>query len=168
MSSGICFLFSQCSSCTRRRRKKRKKKERIKEERNNLTIGNKVANFKLNIEERELYASIFAKEVGSTPSQHLNKVWVAYCIIHFPAQLMCVSMSWSSKRWDRAHSFINTPASQSSVTGDSFGQKLPKYEAIFYCLVKRTFTKKYKTLWSRFRKDECAYRSCLCGILFSL
>lgn len=35
--------------------KKRKKKERIKEERNNLKIGNKVANFKLNIEERDYF-----------------------------------------------------------------------------------------------------------------
>ena len=49
--------------------KKRKKKERIKEARNNLKIGNKVANFKLYIEERDFFASIFAKEVGF-PSQH--------------------------------------------------------------------------------------------------
>ena len=35
--------------------KKRKKKERIKEEINNLKIGNKVANFKLNIEERDYF-----------------------------------------------------------------------------------------------------------------
>ena len=67
--------------------KKRKKKERIKEARNNLKIGNKVANFKLYIEERDFFASIFAKEVGF-PSQH--------GILHysfFPAQLMRVSMS---------------------------------------------------------------------------
>ena len=44
-------------------------------------------------EERELYASIFAKEVGSTPSQHVNKVRVAYYTILFPTQLMRLSMS---------------------------------------------------------------------------
>ena len=53
------------------------------------------------------------------------------------------------------HSLVHRRSSQSSVTGDSFSQKFPKYEAIFYCLVKRTFTKKHKTLWSRFRKDVC-------------
>ena len=149
--------------------KKRKKKERIKEQRYNLKIGNKVANFKLNIEERDFFCIHFC-EGGRFDPSHVNKAWVVYCIILFPAQFMRVSMSWSSKHWDRAHSFISTPAFFSVQRGWSlfFSQKLPKFEAIFYCLVKRTFTKKFKTLWSRCRKDECADRSCMCGILFSL
>ena len=150
--------------------KKRKKKERIKEQRNNLKIGNKVANFKLNIEERDFFCIHFCEGGRFDPSQqHVNKAWVVYCIILFPAQLMRVSMSLSSKHWVAPiHSLVHRRSSQSSVAGVSFSQKLPKYEAIFYCLVKRTFTKKFKTLWSRCRKDECADRSCLCGILFSL
>ena len=144
--------------------KKRKKKERIKEERNNLKIGNKVANFKLNIEERDYFC-----EGGSTPSQHVNKVWLAYCIIFFPRN-WCAWACLDHQNIEIApiHSLVHRRSSQSSVAGVSFSQKLPKYEAIFYCLVKRTFTKKFKTLWSRCRKDECADRSCLCGILFSL
>ena len=139
--------------------KKRKKKERIKEERNNLKIGNKVANFKLNIEERDYFC-----EGGSTPSQHVNKVWLAYCIIFFPRN-WCAWACLDHQNIEIApiHSLVHRRSSQSSVAGVSFSQKLPKYEAIFYCLVKRTFTKKFKTLWSRCRKDECADRSCICA-----
>ena len=99
----------------------------------------------------------------------MNKVWV----LHHPfsrafdaREHVLIIKTLKSRPF--IHSLVHRRSSQSSVAGVSFSQKLPKYEAIFYCLVKRTFTKKFKTLWSRCRKDECADRSCLCGILFSL